>query len=90
MASPNQEKNQLRLSLAKMRDIYEEKRSDVADMCQAILDGKDPKAEYAEHRYVEWTYNGVDFMYDTLTTLVKVRDDEIGHWMIFDNIDYTD
>jgi hypothetical protein len=63
----------LRKALGKMADLYAENRSDISDMCVAILNGEMPRKENVEHRYVKWNFNGTDFIYDTLTTLVEMR-----------------
>lgn len=64
-----------------MRDLYSERRSDVAEVCQHILDGKDFE-HIPEHRYVHWNYGGKQFMYDTLTTHVEVCENR--EWRILD------
>ena len=56
-----------------MSDIYKENRSDVSDMLDSILEGNEPDANNAEARFTYWTFNGVKFEYDTLTTQVSYK-----------------
>ena len=77
---PTEEEERLRDALEKIRDLYQEKRSDVADICQAVLDGEEVDETAVERRFVFWEYDGKNFEYDTLTTLVSVERGESGEW----------
>jgi len=89
----NNEKNitQLQKGLKDMATLYTERRTDVADMCDAILDGKEASTITPESRYIKWEYQGASFMYDTLTTLIEVRE-AIDDWKAktIDDISYED
>jgi len=56
-----------------MADFYRENRSDVSDMLDSILDGNEPDARNVEARFTYWTYKGIQFEYDTLTTQISYK-----------------
>jgi len=76
-------------AIEKMANIYTEKRSDVSDMIDKILEGEEINEADAEHRFIKWEHNGVKYEYDTLTTLVSYKD-ENGTLREINNIDYQD
>jgi len=65
----------LEACLKRMQDIYVEKRSDVSDMIESILNcSKVTDVLYlAEKRFVKFKYQGADFVYDSLTTQVSTN-----------------
>jgi len=71
-----------------MAEIYSEKRSDVTDMLDRIMEGFKPNTDMAEKRFVRWSFEGNDFEYDTLTTLVSYKGTK--HYETITNIEYTD
>lgn len=80
---------ELRRKIKVVADWYTEKRSDVNEILYQILDGKEPDKSYVEGRYVKWSFNGIDFMYDTLTTLVEFAEGS-DHWQEVSGIEYED
>jgi len=84
-----------RRALEIMQGLFVEKRSDVAEDIEYILEHegdleKIRKELHAESRYIKFTHNGTQFEYDTLTTLVEVYDPEKDRWDTVDDITYTD
>lgn len=60
----------------KMAELYEENRSDVAEMCRAFVDeGVMPDGDAVEARFVMGKIPGtpIEVEYDTLTTLMSYR-----------------
>jgi len=80
----------LEQALNQMQEQYQEKRSDVDEYLRWILEGKDLKelSDLPEHRFVKWTHKGVQFSYDTYTTLVDYEN-PTGEWVTIDPT-YTD
>lgn len=78
-----------REALTKLRNMYVEKRSDVSDIVDMILDKEplDDIEELVEHRYVHFNHNGTEYEYDTLTTLVEYQDKD-GKWKVVSDIQY--
>ncbi len=76
------DKPDIKESLKQMAEQYAEKRSDVEEYCSGILDGNslEELRKLPEHRFVKWTVNDVQYMYDTLTTLVEYLD-QSGEWL---------
>ena len=71
---------------------YSSRRSDVADTIADIVNGDYEFGEAeknAEHRYIHFHINGVEYLYDTLTTLVEFNDPETGTWQTLDNVTYS-
>ena len=87
-----EEVGQLKKKIKDMAGFYVEKRSDVEEMLNAILEGKDIKESDTEHRYVTWKHKGDEFQYDTLTTLVSVwnKETELLEETGIEDINYTD
>lgn len=77
----------LRRGLQDIRDMFSERRSDVEEICQDVLQGKPADKSKVEHRYVKWEYAGKRFLYDTLTTLVEVEE-KPGNWEVL-NTEYS-
>ena len=61
-------------SLEKMGQLFAERRSDVSDMCFALLDGEDIDNYQAESRVPTARFGEMEVQYDTLTTQFSVRD----------------
>ena len=78
-------------ALEKICRLYSEKRSDVSDIATDVLNNEplDGLEEKVEHRYVKYTHNGVNYVYDTLTTLVEYQKPD-GSWKIVSDIQYSD
>lgn len=74
--------------LEHMIGLYSERRTDVADLCWEILEGKKPEElRDPEHRYINTSIdvNGtnVEIFYDTLTTMIEYNmtdPDEPSDW----------
>lgn len=67
------EAKKIRLEIERLKKLLVEKRSDICDILQAILDGKKWEDDWVEHRYIIKkikTPNGdeINLFYDTLTT----------------------
>lgn len=80
----------LRNALIEMSNIYSEKRTDVSEMCDNIRAGKEPRKEDSESRYTCWMYEGEQFQYDSLTTLVSVLRKNSDFMEEIDGIEYKD
>lgn len=80
-----------RKALKEIAVLYAEKRTDVEEICTHVLEGKpiEELKKYPEHRYVKWMHNGVEYEYDTLTTLVSYYGDD-GMLKEIKNINYED
>jgi hypothetical protein len=69
----------MRAALDKMYDHYVERRTDVADMIEAILDGEDEMRE-PESRFSLGDINGVPVLWDSLTTHLEYYHE--GKWKL--------
>ena len=71
-------------NLEKMGQLFQERRSDVADMCFALVDGRDIDKHQAESRFPTARFGEMEVQYDTLTTQFSVRDlnDENPVWIL--------
>lgn len=85
--------------LEHMIGLYSERRTDVADICWEILEGKTAQElRDPEHRYInasiEVDGKNVEVLYDTLTTLIEYRaydEDEKDYiWITSDDHVYRD
>ncbi len=79
-------------AITQMARDYSDKRSDVEDYCFGILKGEpiEQLQKLPEHRYAKWMHNGIDFEYDTLTTLVEWSENG-EDWNVIDSgMEYTD
>lgn len=83
------ELEKLREDIQNVARLYSEKRSDVSEILNCILEGKEPSVDIVEHRYVKWTHNGINFIYDTLTTLVEYQGED-DEWHTVEDIRYED
>lgn len=64
-------------AIRRMQELFSEHRTDVEEICQHILDRKPiNKMQEPEHRFVKFSFNGTNFLYDTYTTLVKAETEE--------------
>lgn len=77
-------------ALRQLESLYMEKRSDVSDIAGMALNHQplDALHEIVEHRYVCYSHNGVEYQYDTLTTLVEYKDPQSGEWLQVKDIQY--
>jgi len=80
-----------------MSRIFAENRTDVSEMCMAMLQAKTPYDyenlmfhldDFQEARYVRATVKGIPVMYDTLTTEIEYFDAENGEWDKAENHEY--
>jgi hypothetical protein len=78
--------------MEEVTSAYLERRTDVEETIRRILDEEYEPGDaekYAEHRYVSFEINGVEYMYDTLTTLIEFDDPETGQWKTLTGVTYS-
>lgn len=70
-------------SLEKMGRLFEERRTDVSDMCYALVEGRNIDKHQAESRFPTVRFGEMEIQYDTLTTQFSVCDlnDENPMWI---------
>ena len=80
-------------NIAILRDHLAEKRSDIYDILDAILDGRDWHTEDIEHRFIEAKdkETGRIYEYDTLTTEIRYcHPENPDKGYILEEHDYSD
>jgi hypothetical protein len=71
-------------NLLKMGRLFEERRTDVSDMCFALVEGRDIDKHQVESRFPTARFGEMEVQYDTLTTQFSVRDlndEDPGMWI---------
>jgi hypothetical protein len=82
--------DQLESWIRDMAQEYQERRTDVSDNLDYMLDGTYEQNKYTEHRIVQARCGNTWVEYDTLTTLMRYMPPNKKHYLEAEKHDYYD
>ena len=85
----------MRKEIQRLADELAEKRSDISDILERILDGQKWSPKDIEHRFIQaeipmTSGENIGLEYDTLTTEIRYINRGTGKWETAQNHEYVD